>query len=152
IAGLDQEAISRFEIVGSYPLNLNGESITLSDDDLLIQSEDIPGWTVATEGGITVALDINITDELQKEGIARDLVNRIQNLRKDLGMDVQDKIKILVDDENQIVTDSIQDNHEYICEETQAFELDVIQGIQNYKEMEIDDLIIKLNIQVLKPK
>ncbi|MCK5105023.1 MAG: class I tRNA ligase family protein, partial [Cyclobacteriaceae bacterium] len=152
IAGLDQEAISRFEIVGSYPLNLNGESITLSDDDLLIQSEDIPGWTVATEGGITVALDINITDELQKEGIARDLVNRIQNLRKDLGMDVQDKIKILVDDENQIVTDSIQDNREYICEETQAFELDVIQGIQNYKEMEIDDLIIKLNIEVLKPK
>ncbi|MCK5367238.1 MAG: isoleucine--tRNA ligase, partial [Cyclobacteriaceae bacterium] len=138
--------------VGSYPLNLNGESITLSDDDLLIQSEDIPGWTVATEGGITVALDINITDELQKEGIARDLVNRIQNLRKDLGMDVQDKIKILVDDENQIVTDSIQDNREYICEETQAFELDVIQGIQNYKEMEIDDLIIKLNIEVLKPK
>ena len=152
IEGLDQEAISRFEIVGSYPLNLNGESITLSDDDLLIQSEDIPGWTVATEGGITVALDINITDELQKEGIARDLVNRIQNLRKDLGMDVQDKIKILVDNENQIVTDSIHDNREYICEETQAFELDVIQGIQNYKEMEIDDLIIKLNIQVLKPK
>ncbi|MCK5467287.1 MAG: hypothetical protein KAI99_02215, partial [Cyclobacteriaceae bacterium] len=75
-----------------------------------------------------------------------------QNLRKDLGMDVQDKIKILVDDENQIVTDSIQDNREYICEETQAFELDVIQGIQNYKEMEIDDLIIKLNIEVLKPK
>ena len=67
-------------------------------------------------------------------------------------MDVQDKIKILVDDENQIVTDSIQDNREYICEETQAFELDVIQGIQNYKEMEIDDLIIKLNIEVLKPK
>ncbi|MCK5702532.1 MAG: isoleucine--tRNA ligase, partial [Cyclobacteriaceae bacterium] len=147
IASLGQEAISKFEIAGSFSMNLDGESITLSEDDLLIQSEDIPGWTVATEGGITVALDINITDELQKEGIARDLVNRIQNLRKDLDMDVQDKIKILVDDGNQIVTDSIQANREYICEETQAFALDVTGEIENYKEMEIDDLIVKLSIE-----
>ncbi len=149
IASLDQDAIMKYEESGSLSMILDGQQIVLAEDDLLIQSEDIPGWTVATEGGITVALDINITDELQKEGIARDLVNRIQNLRKDQGMDVQDKIKILVDDENQIVTDSILANRKYICEETQANELDVVAGIQNYKEIEIDDVSIKLSIEVL---
>ncbi len=151
IAGMDQEAISAFEKNGSLSMNLDGETITLSDDDLLIQSEDIPGWTVATEGGITVALDISITDELSKEGMARDLVNRIQNLRKDLNMDVQDKIQILVDDGNQVVTDAIVDNHAYICEETQALELKVVSDIKNYNEIEIDDLIVRLSIEVLKP-
>ncbi len=149
IASLNQDDISKYEESGSLSMVLDGEQIVLAEDDLLIQSEDIPGWTVATEGGITVALDINITDELQKEGIARDLVNRIQNLRKDQGMDVQDKIKILVDDENQIITDSILANRKYICEETQANELDVVAGIQNYKEIEIDDVSIKLSIEVL---
>ena len=151
ISGLDQEDITRFETNGELSLNINGQSVTLKDDDLMVQSEDIPGWTVATEGGITVALDINITDELQKEGIARDLVNRIQNLRKDLGLEVQDKIKVIVDDKNQLVTESIQSNKEYICTETQALELDVKNILHDYKELEIDSFIIKLSIEALKP-
>ncbi|MCK5368304.1 MAG: hypothetical protein KAQ62_07110, partial [Cyclobacteriaceae bacterium] len=102
-------------------------------------------------GGITVALDIHISEELQREGIARDLVNRIQNFRKDLGLDVQDKIKVVVEDENQIITESIQTNKDYICTETQALELDMIKGLQNYKEMEIDEFSVKLNIEAIKP-
>lgn len=148
---MDQKAIAGFEINGELVLNLNGEKITLIDDDLLIQSEDIPGWTVASEGGITVALDINITEELQKEGIARDLVNRIQNLRKDLGFDVQDKIKIAVDDANPLVTESIQSNLEYICAETQAIAFDVSNDLTIYSEMEIDKFLVKLNVEAIKP-
>lgn len=151
IAELDQETISSFETQGSLSLDLNGQSITLKDDDLLIQSEDIPGWTVATEGGITVALDINITEELQKEGLARDLVNRIQNLRKDLGLDVQDKIKVLIDDGNELVNESVKSNKEYICAETQALELDVKNGLEDYKELEIDSFVVKLTIEAIKP-
>jgi isoleucyl-tRNA synthetase len=149
IGGMDQETISTFETQGELVLDLDGQSITLSDDDLLIQSEDIPGWTVATEGGITVALDIDITEDLQKEGIARDLVNRIQNLRKDLGFEVQDKIKVLVDNRNQLVTESINSNMEYICTETQALELEVIDEVSNYKELEIDQFVVKLSVEVI---
>jgi isoleucyl-tRNA synthetase len=151
ISAMDQEAITAYESNGGVEMELKDQKITLKDDDLLIQSEDIPGWTVATEGGITVALDIHISEELHREGIARDLVNRIQNFRKDLGLDVQDKIKVVVEDENQIITESIQNNKDYICTETQALELDVIKGLQNYKEMEIDEFSVKLNIEAIKP-
>ena len=151
ISAMDQEAITAYESNGGVEMELKDQKITLKDDDLLIQSEDIPGWTVATEGGITVALDIHISEELHHEGIARDLVNRIQNFRKDLGLDVQDKIKVVVEDENQIITESIQTNKEYICTETQALELDMTKGLKNYKEMEIDEFSVKLNIEAIKP-
>ena len=98
-----------------------------------------------------MALDITITDELQKEGIARDLVNRIQNLRKDLGLEVQDKIMVAVDDSNQTVTESIESNKQYICAETQALELDVKAGLQDFRELEIDSFVVKLSIQAVKP-
>lgn len=149
ISTFDQETISSFETKGEIILNLNGQSVVLGDDDLLIQSEDIPGWTVATEGGITVALDIEISEALQKEGIARDIVNRIQNLRKDLGFEVQDKIKVLVDDRNQLVTESIKSNMAYICTETQAVKFEVVDEVQNYKEMEIDQFVIRLSIEAI---
>jgi len=151
IAALDQKAISAFENSGELVIKLAGQSITLKNDDLMIQSEDIPGWTVATEGGITVALDINLTDELLREGVARDLVNRIQNLRKDLGLDVQDKIKVLVENGDPMVTTSIQDNKDYICTETQALELEVVEKLDNFKELEIDSFVIKLSIETIKP-
>jgi isoleucyl-tRNA synthetase len=151
IMGMDQDAIISYESKGEISLNLDGESILLKGDDLLIQSEDIPGWLVATEGGITVALDINITDELREEGIARDLVNRIQNLRKDLGLEVQDKIRIVVGNNDATVIDSIQSNKAYICAETQALELEFANTDTGYKEMEINEFLVKLNIEVVKP-
>ncbi|NJN28237.1 MAG: isoleucine--tRNA ligase [Cyclobacteriaceae bacterium] len=149
IAEMDQQAITNFEVSGTYPLHVQGRVIVLQDDDVLIQSEDIPGWTVATEGGITVALDIHITENLQMEGLARDFVNRIQNLRKDQGLDVQDKIKITVLDEDGFVTDSISINKAYICDETQALELEIARNLEHFKVMEIDDYKIKLSISVL---
>jgi isoleucyl-tRNA synthetase len=151
IMGMDQDAIISYESQGDISLELEGEKILLKGDDLLIQSEDIPGWLVATEGGITVALDINITDDLRKEGIARDLVNRIQNLRKDMGLDVQDKIRIVVGKNDTTVIDSIQSNKDYICAETQALELEFANTEADYKEMEINEFLVKLNIEVVKP-
>jgi isoleucyl-tRNA synthetase len=151
IMRMDQDSIITYESKGEISLDLDGEKIVLKADDLLIQSEDIPGWLVATEGGITVALDINITDELRKEGIARDLVNRIQNLRKDMGLDVQDKIRIVMGENDALVIDSIKSNKAYICAETQALELDFVNAGTDYKEMEINEFLVKLNIEVAQP-
>ena len=92
IAQMDQSAISEIETKGSYSININSETITLLPEDVEILSEDIPGWLVASEGAITIALDINVTEELKYEGIARELVNRIQNIRKESDFDVTDKI------------------------------------------------------------
>ena len=151
VSKMDQDMISSFEMNGELEIDVNGTAIKLKGDDLMIQSEDIPGWTVATEGGITVALDINITEELQQEGIARDLVNRIQNLRKDLGLEVQDKIKVLVEDGNSQVNQSIENNKRYICTETQALELGVTNTLKDFKELEIDSFVVKISIEALKP-
>jgi isoleucyl-tRNA synthetase len=151
IAEMGQPDIAAYEMNGMVELNMDGEKIVLKDDDLSILSEDIPGWSVATEGGITVALDINITDELKKEGIARDLVNRIQNLRKDMELDVQDKIKISVADAEKTIEESIESNKDYICAETQATELRIESSNAEFRELEINEFIVKLKIEVVKP-
>ena len=148
IATMDQKSITAFESTGSVMVNIAGQGITLTGDDLIIQSEDIPGWIVATEGGITVALDIAITDELKQEGIARELVNRIQNLRKDLGLDVQDKIEIIINDDNPLLKQSVLTNKEYICTETQALNLLFGNVTDNAAELEINEFQIKLSVQV----
>lgn len=149
VAQLDQSAISKFEQEGQYDLPINGETIKLERDDLLIQSEDIPGWSVASEGGITVALDITIDEELKKEGLARDFVNRIQNLRKDKGLDVQDKISIKIDTDNSFVRDSLSHNEKYICTETQAKQMSFEKPAGDISVLEIDDYKFKVEIKVV---
>ncbi|MCC5930058.1 MAG: isoleucine--tRNA ligase [Cyclobacteriaceae bacterium] len=146
VAAMDQNEINFFEDKGYYDLKLNGDSIRLENDDLLIQSEDIPGWSVATEGKLTVALDITITEDLLREGIARDFVNRIQNLRKDKGYDVQDKIKIRVNEANDQVKEALQHFNSYICEETQALELSFDTIEKDASELEMDDFKLKVYI------
>lgn len=127
-------------------IHVDDETIYLGLEDVEITSEDIPGWSVANEGKLTVALDINITDELRKEGIARDLVNRIQNLRKDTGLDVQDKISILIERNDPFVNSALEDNAEYICNETQARSMNIEDNIPDGKLFEIDDIQLKVSI------
>lgn len=98
IAGLSQKDIVQFEKEGSFVLQVEGETITLQPEDVEIISEDIPGWLVANEGALTVALDINISDDLRDEGFAREFINRIQNLRKDSGFEVTDKIEVFIEE------------------------------------------------------
>jgi isoleucyl-tRNA synthetase len=140
--------ISSIEKDNTYHLNLpSGNSIDLCLEDVEISSEDIPGWSVASENGITVALDVTISEELRKEGIARDVVNRIQNLRKEMGLDVQDKINIFVENKDQLINSALQLNKEYICNETQAVKLSFKDDLPDGKKYELDDLEVILKIE-----
>ncbi len=148
VSSLDQEQINRFENEKKLDIDAGNGVITLKEDDLLIRSQDIPGWTVASEGGVTVALDIHITDELLKEGLARDLVNRIQNLRKEMGLDVQDKINISIQTDDDMVIEAISANKDYICTEVQALKLDLAGQIDDGKELDLDKYKIKVKVAV----
>jgi isoleucyl-tRNA synthetase len=149
VAALSQEEIARFEAGGTLALKTDDGPIDLQEDDLLIQSEDIPGWTVASEGGITVALDISISADLRMEGLARELVNRIQNMRKDMGMDVQDKITVQIETGDEEMLAAIEGNKGYICTETQALSLD--RGVElDAPEIQVDTHILKIKIEVAK--
>jgi len=143
-----QEDIAAIEKAGQYDLAIDGETIQLTIDDVEISSEDIPGWSVASEGKTTVALDITISEDLRLEGIARDLVNRIQNLRKDQGLDVQDKIDVLVLTNETIINEALSTNKTYICEETQALSLEFVDKLDGADTVEIDDWQIDLSISV----
>lgn len=143
-----QEEIAQIEKNNAFDIEVDGENHTLTLEDVEITSQDIPGWSVASEAGVTVALDISIDDDLRREGLARDLVNRIQNLRKDKGLEVQDKIAVAVKQGNELVETAILQNKDYICSETQAVSLDLADNLIETTEIEIDDLIIELSIVV----
>jgi isoleucyl-tRNA synthetase len=119
-------------------------------DDVLISSEDIPGWSVATEGAVTVALDITLTEPLRREGIARDFVNRVQNLRKDMGLEVLDKIVIEVGKPDDAVTAALTDFKEYISTETQALTLDFREALVEATEVDMDDFTLTVKISLKK--
>ncbi|AIG29145.1 isoleucyl-tRNA synthase [Flavobacterium psychrophilum] len=139
IQGFTADQISQLDKEGMLDIVISGKDITLSAEDVEIASQDIEGWLVANSGGITVALDITISDELRKEGIARELVNRIQNLRKDSGYDVTDKITVSVE-KNDKINQAILDNQDYIKSETLTKELILLDSIENGTIIEFDDI------------
>ena len=145
IGKFEQADIQKIESEGSIEIDLEGEKVSLTLDDVEIQSKDIPGWMVASEGKLTVALDITISDELKKEGIARDLVNRIQNLRKDKGFEVQDKIDIQIKGDDNLKS-AVNSFNSYICQEVQANTLELVSDVQNAEKITIDDLEFELSI------
>lgn len=119
-------------------------------EDVEIQTEDVPGWLVASDKGITVALDINISDELRQEGIARDFVNRIQNYRKDTGFEVTDKISIKLLNNNEALTAAVEANREYISQEVQALSLEVLsESPANAVEIEMDEFMLVVTVEVV---
>lgn len=131
--------IHQFEKEGKFELDLGDEKISLSLDDVEIISEDIPGWLVANEGKLTVALDINITDELRYEGIAREFINRIQNIRKERGFDVTDKISIEIC-KHDALNEAIIRYSDYIGSQTLAGKIDLVDSLnEDSREIEIDD-------------
>ncbi|MDO1448516.1 isoleucine--tRNA ligase [Rhodocytophaga aerolata] len=149
IQAFGQEEIKKLEKDKTLSVSLNGQAVNLTLEDVEITSEDIPGWIVASENGLTVALDITITEELKKEGISRDVVNRVQNLRKDMGLEVQDKIKIDVQLSNDLVNAALESNKEYICAETQALELNLQDQVEGANALDMDDFILNLKITVV---
>lgn len=146
VAQFTQEQIAQVERDGAYNMPLEGETLSLLLEDFEITSEDMPGWLVATEGKLTIALDINVTDELRAEGIAREFVNRIQNLRKDSGFEVTDKIGVTI--ESNIDTDAaVTKFADYIASQTLAIAV-VISHEKQTTELEIDE--IRTTITIIK--
>ena len=139
IQGFSQDQINELDKAGEITIGYSENSITLTSEDVEISSQDIPGWLVANSNGITVALDIIISDELRKEGIARELVNRIQNIRKDSGFEVTDKIKVQIQN-NEIIEQAVAANESYIKSETLTNELIFVSEINNGTEIEFDEL------------
>jgi isoleucyl-tRNA synthetase len=127
-------------------LKLTEKNITLELEDVEITSQDIEGWLVANEGALTVALDVTVSDELRKEGIARELVNRIQNLRKDSGFEVTDRIDVQLQKDEKIVA-AIASNEDYIKSETLTEEIQIKENLNNGIEIAFDDVNTKLFIQ-----
>lgn len=119
VGAMSSDEITRFEQQGKFDIDVSGTSISLLPEDVEIINEDIPGWLVANEGKITVALDITITDDLREEGIARELVNRIQNIRKDSGFDVTDKIELFIK-KHEAINSAVEKYKGYIGSQTLA--------------------------------
>jgi len=145
IQKFSQEQINEIDAKGELSLVISGKSITLTSQDVEISSQDIPGWLVANSNGITVALDITISEELKQEGIARELVNRIQNIRKDSGFEVTDKIKVQIQCNGEL-EQAIKNNEGYIKDETLTEELNFTDNIENGIEIEFDDIKTKILI------
>jgi isoleucyl-tRNA synthetase len=139
------KSISQLESTGAIDVVIGGKTITLTKQDVEISSQDIEGWLVANSNGITVALDIVISPELKKEGIARELVNRIQNIRKDSGFEVTDKIKVHLQ-KNDTLEEAIKSNVAYIKSETLTEELVFEEEVENGTEIEFDEIKTKIKI------
>ncbi len=150
INGMSQDNIATFESQGSCNIRVENMNIPLSLDDVEIISEDIPGWLVAFEGSLTVALDLNVTPELKAEGIARELINRIQNLRKERGFNVTDKIHILIQS-HRFVNEAVKAHKEYIGSQTLAEDIRISDNVPKGKEMELDENVTtRVQIQKIK--
>ena len=147
IQGFGQVQIAELERTGELVIGISGKSITLTLEDVEISSQDIEGWLVANSNGITVALDITISDELRKEGIARELINRIQNIRKDSGFEVTDKIVVKMENNLQ-VEEAVLANETYIKSETLTETLIFVPVLEKGIEIEFDE--IKTRILILK--
>ena len=149
VTALSQEQIAELE-TGHLPLTLpTGDAITVDLEDVEIFSEDIPGWTVANEGALTVALDITVTDELRNEGIARELVKRIQNLRKDSGFEITDRIAIQLE-HNQQTDRAVETFGDYISSQVLADSLTIVDNVDDAAELDFDDFKLKANITRIK--
>ncbi len=139
IQGFSADQINQLDKQGTLDIVISGNNVTLSLEDVEITSQDIEGWLVANSNGITVALDITISEELKNEGIARELVNRIQNIRKDSGFEVTDKIKVKIKRDGNL-EEAVLKNEDYIKSETLTDDLVFADALENGTEIEFDDI------------
>ena len=145
VAEMPQNAIAELEKNGKYILIIDGNDAILEATDVEIFSEDIPGWLVANEGKLTVALEVTITEDLRKEGIARELVNRIQNIRKSSGFEITDKIKITLS-KNEQTDDAVNEYNSYICNQVLSNSLILVDEVIDGTELNFDDFSLFVNV------
>ena len=148
VSGMTQEEIARLEREGSYTFTLDGVEAVVEAADVDIFSEDIPGWLVANEGRLTVALEVTVTDELRREGIARELVNRIQNIRKSSGFEITDKIDIVLS-KNPNTDDAVTEYNTYICNQVLANSLTLADEVADATELSFDDYSLMIKVTKL---
>jgi isoleucyl-tRNA synthetase len=148
IQGMSQEDIQAFEAKGSFSMMVEAEEAVLTLEDVEIISEDIPGWLVANEGRLTVALDITISEELRREGLARELVNRIQNIRKSSGYDITDKISLKILSSEKI-DDAVKDFNEYITNQVLATSLEIVDIISDAVILDFEEFQLSVKIEKL---
>jgi isoleucyl-tRNA synthetase len=137
IGAFNPEEITRMEEEEIFKMTIEGELVEITMHDVEITTEDIPGWLISSAGNLTVALDINITDELKQEGLARELINRIQNLRKDRDYEVTDKIRVKVE-KMEYLDSAITNNLSYICAEILAESLDLVDLIEGDNRVAVE--------------
>jgi isoleucyl-tRNA synthetase len=147
ISALTPQEIVAFENNGKHTLTINSQQIILTTEDVEIISEDIPGWQVANDGKLTVALDITVSDDLKYEGIAREFVNRIQNIRKENGFDVSNKITVLIED-HEFVREAVKRHASYIGSQTLATSVTLTDSFidNNIREVDIDEVVVKISV------
>ena len=148
VAQFTQEDILSIEKNGAIDIDLDGNSVSLSVEDVEIQTKDIPGWSVVSQNGLTVALDITLTDDLKLEGLARDIINRIQNIRKDADFDLTDKVYIEFLENDKVGT-AVNKFKDHISEEVLALDITMVKEIEDGIALEIDDINTK--VRVYKP-
>lgn len=145
VQGMSQEAIATFEKEEKYTFDIEGQAATIELADVEIISEDIPGWLVANAGKLTVALDVTITDDLRKEGIARELVNRIQNIRKSSGLEITDRINIKLTDLEQI-RETVSEYNNYIASQVLADKIELLESVDG-QNIDMDDYILQISVE-----
>lgn len=146
IQDMSQDEIVSFEQNGRFTFDIDGQGCEILPDDVEIVSEDIPGWLVANEGNLTIALDITVTDDLRKEGLARELVNRIQNIRKNNGLEITDKIRIKISSSHE-TDEAVRDYAGYIKKQVLAESLEVVDGQVDGTELDFDDFKLFIKIE-----
>ena len=147
IQQMSQDDINAFEKAGSFALKVNDQDVQLDRADVEIISEDIPGWLVANEGRLTVALDITVTEELRKEGLARELVNRVQNLRKSSGFDITDKVNLFILS-NDMIDDAIREYRDYIANQVLAASIEIEEeAVSDAVELDFEDFKLSVHIE-----
>ena len=143
ITKLDQEQLAQFEADKKYTIPGTSYEIELSDVEIM--AEDIPGWQVTNMGNLTVALDVTITDELKQEGLSRELINRIQNLRKELNFEVTDRINVRLQNHN-LVANAVRINKSYICSEILADDIELAEDINSVNKIVIDEVELQISV------
>jgi isoleucyl-tRNA synthetase len=144
MASLSQDQIAQLETEGSIKLDIEGEEAVVETSDVEIISEDIPGWLVSNEGNLTVALEIELTDELLNEGMARELINRIQNIRKESGLEITDRVAVTVAS-NEQTDKAIAEYADYIKTQVQADELNI--GVNDGEAVDFDDFTLNIKVE-----
>jgi len=142
---ITKQQITEIEHNGEFTLNLPTGDVLLTTEDVEIFTEDMPGWLVTNEGRLTVALDITVTDELLREGIARELVNRIQNIRKSNGFEITDKINIEIQEQKEI-NDAVKQYSDYIAVQTLSNSIKLVPELSEKTELDFEDYIVNIYI------